>query len=140
MKNKKTSTTILFFLLVAVIQAENFTDIAEPDPDTASLIIGHWQIQDSQYTFEFTKQAVQKLFGFYFYQYKTSQKPFSNEFLYTILKIKKYRKSYLCRCIFKNGRPVTFSTSVIQFIGSDWFKVYSQRNPRELYFEAVRIE
>jgi hypothetical protein len=123
-----------------LLQAENFSDIAEPDPDTLKLIIGQWQIQDSQYVFEFTGQLDRKLFGFNFYQYKSSQKPFSNEFLYAILKIKKYKKSYLCRCIFKNGRPVTFSTSVLQFIGSDWFKVYSQRNPRKLYFEAIRID
>ena len=133
----------LFFitLLVSatVIQAESFMEIAEPDPETAKRILGLWQIQDSNYQFEFTKQFVRKFYGFRFFQYKTSQKPFSREFVYTDLKVKKYNKSYLCRGIIRNGRPVTFSTSMIKFISNDWFKVFSQRNPRELYFEAVRI-
>ena len=54
-----------------------------------------------------------KIYGIKFYHYKTSQKPFSNEYIYAVLKIKKYKKSYLCRGIYKNGRPVDFSTSVI---------------------------
>jgi hypothetical protein len=114
-------------------------EIAQPDPETAKLIIGCWQIQDSEYNFQFTKQFVRKFFGFKFYHYKTTQHPLSREYIYTILTVKKYGKSYLCRGIYRNGRPLGFSTSVIQFIGKDWFKVYSQRNPRELYFEAVRI-
>jgi hypothetical protein len=121
------------------IQSESFMEIAEPDPETAKLILGIWQIQDSNYHFEFTKQFVRKYYGFRFYQYKTSQKPLSREFIYTVLKVQKYKKSYLCRGIIRNGQPVTFSTSVIKFIGNDWFKVFSQRNPRKLYFEAVRI-
>lgn len=123
-----------------LIQTESFMEIAEPDPETAKLILGIWQIQDSNYMFEFTKQFVRKFYGFKFFQYKTSQKPLSKEFIYAVLKVKKYNKSYLCRGIYKNGKPVTFSTSMIKFIGNDWFKVFSQRNPRELYFEAVRIE
>ncbi|MCK4943256.1 MAG: hypothetical protein KAS65_06755 [Candidatus Aminicenantes bacterium] len=132
------------FMMVLVsttmILAESFMEVAEPDPETAELILGTWQIQDSNYIFEFSKQFVRKFYGFKFYQYKTSQKPLSREYVYTVLKIKKYNKSYLCRGIYKNGRAVTFSTSMIKFIGKDWFKVFYQRNPRQIYFEAVRIK
>ncbi len=131
---------MMVLLSTTMILAESFMEVAEPDPETAKLILGTWKIQDSNYTFEYSKQFVRKFYGFKFYQYKTSQKPLSREYIYAVLKIKKYNKSYLCRGIYKNGRPVTFSTSMIKFIGKDWFKVFSQRNPRQLYFEAVRIK
>ena len=137
--NKINLFLITILVLSILIRAESFMEIAEPDPETAKQILGIWQIQDSNYQFEFTKQFVSKFYGFRFYHYKTTQKPFSREFVYAILRVKKYKRSYLCRGIIKNGRPVTFSTSMIKFISNDWFKVFSQRNPRQLYFEAVRI-
>ena len=132
--------TLIVFILAVSVHSESFMEIAESDQETAKLIIGTWQIQESEYIFQFTNQFVRKLYGFNFYHYKTSQKPLSREYLYTILTVKKYKRSYLCRGIYRNGRPVGFSTSVIQFIGKDWFKVYSQRNPREIYFEGFRID
>jgi len=131
---------MMVLLSTIIILAESFMEVAEPDPETAKLILGTWEIQDSNYTFEFFKQFVRKFYGFKFYHYKTSQKPLSREYVYAVLKIKKYNKSYLCRGIYKNGRAITFSTSMIKFISKDWFKVFSRRNPRKLYFEAFRIK
>ena len=131
---------MMVLLSTTIILAESFMEVAEPDPETAKLILGTWEIQDSNYTFEFFKQFVRKFYGFKFYHYKTSQKPLSREYVYAVLKIKKYNKSYLCRGIYKNGRAITFSTSMIKFISKDWFKVFSRRNPRKLYFESGRIK
>lgn len=123
-----------------LMAAENFAEMAEPDPRTEALILGTWRIVDSDYVFEYTRTYVGKFFGIKFYRYKTSQKPLSNEYMYAVFKITKYKRSYLCRGIYRNGRPLAFSTSMIRFIGENWFKVYSQRNPSKLYLEAIRIQ
>lgn len=137
---KKIIVSFLFtFIFFVCLFPERFEELAEPDEKKASLILGTWKIIDSDYTFEYTKKFVVKIYGIKFYHYKTSQKPFSNEYIYAVLKIKKYKKSYLCRGIYKNGRPVGFSTSVIVFRGKDKFTVYSQKNSRKIYFQARRI-
>ena len=129
----------LVLCLPAGIWAENFAELAEPDPRAEKLILGTWRIVDSEYVFEYTRSFVGRFFGIKFYRYKTSQKPLSNEYMYAVFQIKKYKRSYLCRGIYRNGRPVAFSTSMIRFIGDNWFKVYSQRDPSKLYLEAIRI-
>lgn len=137
---KKTILLLTLFTLISPLFSERFEELAEPDEKKAKLIIGKWKIKDSAYFFEYTKRFVAKIYGIKFYHYKTSQRPFSNEYIYAVLKIKKYKKSYLCRGIYKNGRPVGFSTSVIVFHGKDRFTVYSQKNTRKIYFKAERIK
>ena len=136
---KKYSIWVLILVLPWLAGAENFADLAEPDPSSEALILGTWRIVDSDFVFEYTRTYVGKFFGIKFYRYKTSQKPLSDEYMYAVFKITKYKRSYLCRGIYRSGRPLAFSTSMIQFIGDNWFKVYSQRDPSKLYLEAIRI-
>ena len=129
----------MVLLLCGGLQSEHFAEVSEPDPQGAEWILGTWRIVDSQYAFEYTRTFAGRFYGITFYRYKTSQRPLSNDYIYAVLRIPKYKRSYLCRGIHRKGHPVTFSTSMIRFISRDWFKVYKQRRPSEVYFEAIRI-
>lgn len=118
---------------------QEFYQIAEPDEFKAKLILGRWSINNGEAVFKYTDDYVCRVEGFKFYRYTTSRQPRGKTFIYTVLISRKNKKSYLSRGLWKDGRAYGFTTSLCYFMGDDKFVVMKKNRPREVFFEAVRL-
>ncbi len=130
---------VAFMFVVPRAVAQEFIDVARLDVKIFHLMLGKWSIDEGKYQFDYTDEFVCRAEGVRFFRFYTSQKPKSEEYIWTVLQSPKTGKYYLSRALYRGGRAFGFSTSLIYFIGSDRFIVMSQKNSNEVYFEAERI-
>ena len=119
--------------------SDNFLDNAVQDQEARAQLLGKWAVYDSRYTFEYTDDFAQRYSGFVFYIYRTSQRPKSDEYIYTVLKSKKTGRKYLCRGIWRRGRMLTVTTSRM-IVKGNRLQVYEKHNPKAIYFSAERVQ
>ncbi len=148
MKKRNLSMLVFasIFILISVFGAQiqalekAFSSFALADIEKMKLIIGQWRMSDRFYVYEYTDDFVRRIDGFPYYRYKISQFPRNENNIYAIFKSKKTGKSYFCRGNWHRKWGFRYSASRIVFKGKDKFIVYSQDNPREIFFVAERIQ
>jgi hypothetical protein len=115
------------------------SQIGEEDSTALELITGQWVIDDTRFIHHYTGHFAVKIDGLKYYLYKRLQANSRFPHVYTIVKSKKTGRSYFARGTYENGRLIG-TTSRIVFKGKNRFVVYSQKNPKKVYFKAARVK
>jgi hypothetical protein len=114
------------------------SQIGEEDTKALELIKGQWVIDDTRFIHHYTGSFAVRIDGLKYYHYKRLQSNSRNPHVYTIVKSKKTSRSYFARGSYEKGRFIG-TTSRIVFKGKNRLIVYSQKNPKKVYFKASRV-
>ena len=144
---------LLFFVLAAGLPAnkgnrikiktkqtevKSLSQIGEVDLDAVEKIKGQWLLQESRFILRFTDRFAGMVDGLKYFHYKRMGTNPSHPYIYTIVKSKKSGNYFFARGYYQDKR-LYGSTSKIVF-KKDQIIVYSEKNPRKIYFKALRVE
>ncbi len=137
----KCKCLLLFILVTAVfnLSGEQLVNIGPLDKDALSTLKGFWVIEKSQYTLEFTADFACRVTGLPYYHYKRMHAQSQQLWIYTVVRSKKTSNRYFARGNYRDGRFYG-STSRLEFDDKDHITVYSSKDPKQVYFRAVRRE
>ncbi|NIM18160.1 MAG: hypothetical protein GTO45_39665 [Candidatus Aminicenantes bacterium] len=129
---------ITFTINVFGSEIKPLSQIGEEDSNALELIKGQWVIDDTRFIHHYTGRFAVRIDGLKYYLYKRLHSNSRYPHVYTIIKSKKTGRSYFARGRYENGRFIG-TTSRIVFKGKNRFIVYSQKNPKKVYFKAARV-
>jgi len=118
-------------------EVKALSQMGEVDLEAVEKIKGQWLIQESRFILQFTDHFAGMVDGLKYFHYKRMGTSPRYPYIYTIVKSKKSGNYFFARGYYQDER-LYGSTSKIE-LKKDQIIVYSEKDPQEVYFKALRL-
>ena len=119
-------------------EVKALSQIGEVDLDAVEKIKGQWLIRESRFVLRFTDRFAGMVDGLKYFHYKRVGTNPSHPYIYTIVKSKKSGHYFFARGYYQDKRLYGSTSKIV--LKKDQIIVYSEKNPLEIYFKALRVE
>jgi len=119
-------------------EVKSLSKIGEVDLDAVEKIKGQWLIQESRFVLRFTDRFAGMVDGLKYFHYKRLGTNPGHPYIYTIVKSKKSGNYFFARGYYQDKRLYGSTSQIV--LKKDQIIVYSEKNPKKIYFKALRME
>jgi hypothetical protein len=119
-------------------EIKSLSQIGEVDEEVVEDIKGQWIIQDSRFILEFTNHYAGMVDGLKYFHYKRLGTNPRYPYIYTIVKSSKSGNHFFARGFYQDRRLIGSTSKIL--LKKDIIYVYSEKNPKKIYFKAERIK
>ena len=119
-------------------EVKSLSQIGEVDLNAVEKIKGQWLIQDSRFILQFTNRFAGMVDGLRYYHYKRLGTNPRYPYIYTIVKSKKSGNYFFARGYYQDKRLYGSTSKIV--LKKNQIIVYSEKDPKKIYFKALRVE